>query len=265
MLHVVTIATHSERMFPILQESAKRNGVPLTILGRNHPWKDFASKMDILLPFFRSQPEEDIICYLDGFDSLILPPIRHLEKNFLSFGKGIIFSNDYRHKGIQGFFEKKFFPDEHVFSTGIFIGKNKALQDLFLAAREMYPHDSDDQKILRRYYVHKNCAHQTCAQMAIDRESRLFYNFDAAEPSFNLLNQISHIHNGELYLLNGQSPSVISFPCSWFAIGIKKNLHILLKKLGYDYCPEINLKGTFNGLKYYIGTSIKESLKTLLK
>ncbi|WP_226644824.1 hypothetical protein [Microbulbifer variabilis] len=161
---------------------------------------------------------------------------------------------------MQVFFEKKLFPNEHVFSTGIFIGKNNALQHLFLNTRRMHPNFSDDQEILRRYYTH-----QTCAQEEIDREARLFYNFDTAEPSYNLLNQVSRIHNRKIYLRNGQCPSFISFPCSWFAIGIKKNLHILLKKLGYDYCPEINLKGTFNGLKYYIGTSIKESLKTLLK
>ncbi|WP_444903898.1 glycosyltransferase domain-containing protein [Microbulbifer sp. CnH-101-E] len=260
MLHISTIATHSERMFPVLQESARRNGVSLTILGRDHPWKDFSSKMDILLPFFQTLPEEDIICYLDGFDSLILPSVRLLEKNFHSFGKDIIFSNDYRHDGVQGYFEKKFFPNEHVFSTGIFIGKNKALQNLFQAARGMYPNYCDDQKILRRYY-----AHHTCEQVDIDHEAKLFYNFDMADPSYNLLNQVDHIQGGKIYLFNGQSPSIISFPCSWFAIGIKKNLHILLEKLGYDYYPEVNIKGTLNGLKYYIGTSIKESIKTLLK
>ncbi|WP_444934910.1 glycosyltransferase domain-containing protein [Microbulbifer sp. EKSA008] len=260
MLHVATIATHSERMLPVLLESANRNGVSLSILGHNYPWKDFSSKIDILMPFFRSLPEEDIVCYLDGFDSLILPSIKHLEKKFLTFGKEIIFSNDYEHSGIQGFFERKFFPSECVFSTGVFIGRNIALQNLFQAARNMYPNYSDDQKILRHYY-----AHQNCTQIGIDGESQLFFNFDAANPSFNLLSQVSKIHNEEIYLHNGETPSIISFPCSWFAIGIKKKLNVLLEKLGYEYNPGINIKGTFHGLKYYIGTSIKESIKTLLK
>ncbi len=260
MLHIATIATHSERMFPVLQESAIRNDVSLSILGRDHPWKDFSSKIDILLPFFHRLPEEDSVCYLDGFDSLILPPIRHLEKNYLSFNKEIIFSNDHQHGGAQGFFEKLFFPGEHIFSTGIFIGKVKALKTLFHSAQETYPNYHDDQKMIRRYY-----AHHTPTEMDIDRDFKLFYNFDFADSSYNLLNQISHIHCGEIYLHNGQNPSIISFPCSWFSVGIKKNLHVLLEELGYEYCPEVNIRKTFTGLKYYIGNSIKEHIKTLLK
>lgn len=131
MLHVVTIATHSERMFPILQESAKRNGVPLTILGRNHPWKDFASKMDILLPFFRSQPEEDIICYLDGFDSLILPPIRHLEKTSSPLVRALFFPMTIGTRGYKVFLKRNSFPTNMFFPRESLLGKTKRCKIYF--------------------------------------------------------------------------------------------------------------------------------------
>ncbi|WNZ57159.1 hypothetical protein QT397_07390 [Microbulbifer sp. MKSA007] len=110
MLHVATIATHSERMLPVLLESANRNGVSLSILGHNYPWKDFSSKIDILMPFFRSLPEEDIVCYLDGFDSLILPSIKHLEKNFSPLARKLFFPMITNIAVYKDFLKENFFP-----------------------------------------------------------------------------------------------------------------------------------------------------------
>ncbi|MFA0811269.1 glycosyltransferase domain-containing protein [Microbulbifer epialgicus] len=247
-------------MFPVLQESAKRNGVHLNILGRNYPWQNFSSKIDLLIPFIQQLPEEDIICYLDGFDSLILPSIHQLEDKFHAYDKEIVFSNDHQHNGTQGFFERKHFAGTDIFSTGIFIGKVKTINHLFSAIKKMYPDYSDDQKMIRRYYTQYSPEH-----IGIDSEFKLFYNFDVADSSFNLLNQIDTISQGKIYLSNRETPAIISFPCSWFAIGITKNIHTLLKKLGYNYYPEVNIKKTFIGLKYYIGTTIKDSIKALLK
>lgn len=260
MLHLVTIATHSERMFPLLKESAKRNGVSLNILGQQQPWKNFSTKIDLLLPFCRTLPDDDILCYLDGFDSLILPSIQQLEENFELFDKEVVFSNDYRHQGTLGFFERKYFSSEHIFSTGIFIGKIKAIQEIFSSAKAMYPDQTDDQKMLRGY-----CTHHSPEHIGIDLEAKLFYNFDTADGSFNLLDQVNQIHQGQIQLNNGEIPAIISFPCSWFAIGITKNIHVLFKELGYDYYPAVSFKNTFNGLKYYISNTIKDSLRDLLK
>ncbi|WHI50569.1 hypothetical protein P3339_19345 [Microbulbifer sp. MLAF003] len=260
MLHLVTIATHSERMFPVLQESAKRNGVSLTILGQEQPWENFSTKIDLLLPFCKTLPEEDILCYFDGFDSIILPAIHQLESKFYSFDRDIVFSNDHQHSGTQGFFERKYFAGNTIFSTGIFIGKVKTLSHLFSVIKEMYPDYSDDQKMIREYYTHHSPEH-----IGIDGKSKLFYNFDLSDGSFNLLNQVNCIDQGQIQLKNKEMPCIISFPCSWFAIGVTKNIHVLLKELGYDYYHEVNIKNTFNGLKHYIGTTIKDSLKSLLK
>lgn len=70
----VTIATHNERYFDVLQQSAKRNGISLDILGWGKEYVGHHIKDDWMIEYLQTLPDDDnlLIVFIDGFDSILL-------------------------------------------------------------------------------------------------------------------------------------------------------------------------------------------------
>lgn len=97
-MRLVTVATRSEGYFPWFVESCKRHGMPLHVLGWGQKWQGFNMKLALMLEFLRSQEPDEIVCYTDAYDVLVLQgPEQLLEayhKLSCRVGKPIIVGSD---------------------------------------------------------------------------------------------------------------------------------------------------------------------------
>lgn len=144
----ITYATHNERLFDILLESAKKNNINLNVLGYNEKWDNWKKRATSLLNFLNNIDDNKLICHIDGFDSIILGGEEELYNKFNKYykDKKIVFSSDNsNHLSINYYKNKKFGMCHNNFiSAGMFIGYNyyvkKILEDFI---KSNY---SDDQK-----------------------------------------------------------------------------------------------------------------------
>jgi hypothetical protein len=87
---VITYATHSERMFPELMNS----GYPIKVLGWGEKWIDFHTKINGVLKYVKTKDPDDIIVYIDAFDTKILGDPAMAEKLFREKNCGFLVSLD---------------------------------------------------------------------------------------------------------------------------------------------------------------------------
>ena len=71
-IHVVTVATHKERYFDTLVQSANNMNVKLVVLGMNQKWDGFHMKYTLVYDYIADLPLDDMVVFVDAFDSLIL-------------------------------------------------------------------------------------------------------------------------------------------------------------------------------------------------
>jgi len=64
---VVTVATHPDGYFPVLQEACKRHRLKLKVLGFGQKWLGFAWRFQLMQEFLQSIPEDEIVVFVDGY------------------------------------------------------------------------------------------------------------------------------------------------------------------------------------------------------
>jgi hypothetical protein len=69
-IHIVTVATESKYYFPYLVESCKKHGLNLEVLGFGEKWTGFNMRFRLMTDYLKQLPENDIVCFVDGYDVL---------------------------------------------------------------------------------------------------------------------------------------------------------------------------------------------------
>jgi hypothetical protein len=134
-MHIVTVATKSEGYFNYLVESCKRNGGKLEVLGWGQEWKGFMMKIYLFKDYLNNLDDDDIVCFVDGYDVIILQPVDKIETLFRNSGKKILFSQD-SNADIIPFIEmfcKYYFGTykNYRLNAGTFIGYVKYFKKIF--------------------------------------------------------------------------------------------------------------------------------------
>lgn len=96
-MKIITVATHSQAYFPVLQESAKRHGIGLIVLGWGQKWSGFGWKLQQLKNYLDSLPQDEIIVVLDAFDTLISSNIGEIEKKFGNINTNMLCASERKH------------------------------------------------------------------------------------------------------------------------------------------------------------------------
>jgi len=220
----VTFATHKERLFNNLVKSCKKNKVKLNIIGFNKKWKGWKIRAKYILKYLERFMDYQIICCLDGFDSLFLGSEIELYNNFIKYYRNynIIFSNDNSNNlFIKNFKNKKFNNCKNNFlSAGIFIGYNKFIKNML--SKYINSRYNDDQE-----YFTKLCNKDN--KIGIDLPNYLFYNIQFFEENKYIIN------NKKRLVVNKNTPVIISAPGN-------VNITDLVETLGYTYNEHNNLK-----------------------
>lgn len=172
-IYIVTYATHSDGLFEKLINN--KFNIKIDIIGWNTKFS-YIDKINNLLNYIDNKSDNDIIVYLDGFDTLININYKNNEllKLFLEYKTKILFSEDpinlllIDNKLIgKELYNINFgkYNDNIKPSMGMFMGYVKDLKILFKCMIKQ--NLEDDQKALSKCYL---------SNMKIDKYNKIFLN-----------------------------------------------------------------------------------------
>ncbi len=202
-VHVVTVATRLDEgsadleSFRRLERSCSRIGLPLAVLGAGDEWKGFGTKLRLVLDHLNGSQGEDIIVFVDGFDTFFLPSARELLRRFRSFRARMVFGAEIdcwpdahlsaaypppHGPGAPGGDERigslrpapPFRTPFRYLNSGCYMGYAEAIRD---ALEELAPEQEDDDQLLfARYFL----AHPDI--VCLDHRAWLFQNLHGVPP-----------------------------------------------------------------------------------
>ncbi len=175
--HIVTYATHDSGRFAELINN--KFNITVKVIGFGNEWKGFIDKMIAINQYVKTLPEDDVIIFVDGFDTLIYQPLDLIKSRFLEFNKNIVLSNDCYNFG-YAITEQSFGKcyDKLIANAGMYAGYCKHINKLldYILHRN---YSDDDQR----------CLNHACAEfkndIIIDVKNRLFHNQNYYERYFN--------------------------------------------------------------------------------
>jgi len=154
-MKIVTYATHSEGMFDQLVDTGM-----VKVIGFGDKWKSFIGKGQKVLEYLESQPDDEIVVVVDGFDTKInmKKNFDNLEEDFKKLDCKVLYSldsktglSDYIPKIIKDYFKSRVFgtcKDEQTANAGLYMGYVKYLK---LVLKDVLEGDSsDDQRNLNK-------------------------------------------------------------------------------------------------------------------
>jgi hypothetical protein len=158
-MKLVTVATKTDGYFSTLQDSCKRFNVQLDVLGWNQKWLGFAWKLQLMQQYLSNLPDSEIVCFIDGYDVIMLRSLEDLETEFKIFltiidptniGKIIIGCENSKYR-ILHLLGDLVFKTCHgkAINSGTYIGYVKNLK-LMLNSFNVNPGD-DDQILVTNY------------------------------------------------------------------------------------------------------------------
>ena len=231
-LEIVTYATHNEKYFPHLLQSAKRNNLKLTVLGFNTKWLGFIDKFNKFFDYLNTKNNNDIIMFVDGFDVIFNNTSqKNIISKFKMFNTKILFSKH----------ENSFsFPtcNNNTINTGLYMGYVKYLKILLNNIINFNNDEnlSDDQ-FLMNYYCNNINIMFFKQYTAIDVNNIVFWNISSLNDIkyiFNILNNNNILskkyeyENDCIKIKNTETyPSVIQ---AWGGF----NIDDIIKQLKYD-------------------------------
>ena len=232
MVKLVTVATHSESYFPWLQESCARYNTNLEILGWGKKWQGYTWKFTLMLNYLKTVDPEELVCFIDGHDVLLLRPLNEIQEYYENINKisrkKIIF-------GVDLFDSKLFISMATVYfsscnnfniNSGVYIGKAKDLLEIISTAKGTSANNSDDQVILTDY-----CIANTDI-FYIDIDSIFILNFNNTDEIGNNPNiKIEAKNNNYSLSYKNSRPFFVHGPGN-------TEMFDLLKKLNYNITEE---------------------------
>jgi len=147
-MRVITYATHSEGTFEELRPH-------VTVLGWGTKWTGYMDKNRGVIEFLETQPDDELVVYVDGFDSRILKSLDTLEDDFNSLDCQVLYSLDDTSgvsKFLPGFLER--YGRKRIFGVcrdganancGLYMGRAKYLR---MVLEETMNGGPDDQRNL---------------------------------------------------------------------------------------------------------------------
>jgi hypothetical protein len=166
-IHIVTVATKPGGYLKWLEESCLRNGTKLTILGMGSEWRGYISKILLVNDFLKTIDKQDIVCFVDAYDALMLKNVDILMEKFLKITENtnykmicgsdlfnfydITILNKIMKKCRDHHYKSE---EDYAICAGTFIGYVFYLEEVFNWMIEIYntTGNHDDQILLNEYY-----------------------------------------------------------------------------------------------------------------
>lgn len=196
MLYVVTVATHSERYLPVLDKMLEDKGMKLEKLGFGKKYIGHFMKDLEMIEFLKDKKDEDIVIFVDGFDSLILGDKEEIIKKFEKSGKKLLLSVE----NVRSSFLLHSYNFQKVLgkfvNTGLYIGYVGYMRDFL---ESMYSQDynkKSNQKTWSKFINSKEHSFDL-SDFGVDIDSELFLNDSpTCSNKFKLKNHRIELNNG---------------------------------------------------------------------
>ena len=233
-MKLVTVATHSERYFPYLKLSAEKYGHELVVLGWGEKWKGFVWRFELMREYLKGLDPNEIVCFVDAFDVVILQDPQTMEEKFLKYIKGdknkiLISREEYSHKAVENslllFLQSLVFTkckNEYI-NAGTYMGVVSNLVILFQNMCDEFKcaADSDDQRMIQEYCKKHN------SKFIIDTNCDVFLVINSTLSPIKSGEYDIKFNNGKLSYKDNTYPSIVH------ANGYT-NIDYLISELGYD-------------------------------
>jgi hypothetical protein len=228
-LHIVTVATESKFYFPYLVESCKKNGKKLEILGFGTEWKGYNYKFKLIIEYLHKLPENDIVCFVDGYDVLCIRELYQLPSVFVNLKTKhnckMIVGYDNTDNILLKIINQMTFGSckNSYINSGTYIGYVKDVLEIIKKVYNLNAENkADDQVLLTKYCtIRPN-------DIYIDEGEEIFLNLIRQG---DLSNHVE-IKNKQI-LHKGKHPFFIH------AAGGMSHLDNIIPKLGYEYNDNI--------------------------
>ncbi len=128
-VEVITVATHSEGNYENLIHN--NYNVNIKTLGFGEKWNGLIMKYELVYQYIQNKKDDDIIIFLDGFDTVICNDYSSVIDYFISQDKKVIYSVDNVPSGIKKYlYNRVFFKEGNDVSinSGMYIGYVKYLK-----------------------------------------------------------------------------------------------------------------------------------------
>ena len=132
-LEVVTYANKSSGMFEELINN--EHGVKVKVLGMGKKWNGFSDKFIGLLEYMETKNDDDIIVFVDGFDTKINKDISNVKSLFESYNCKILVSKN--PIVLNDSFRFKKCDDKNVANSGMYMGYVKHLKIILKESVQM--------------------------------------------------------------------------------------------------------------------------------
>ena len=166
---VLTVATHSEGMFNKLINNDYN--MKIEVLGYGKPWTGFRMKITEVLEKIKNMDDDDIIIFIDGFDSIIRGELNVAVERFKKMNCKILVSQDIIPKNkIISHFKKKCFGtcfDNRNANSGLYMGYVKYLK--YMLTYIVHSKCNDDQRVLNSFF-------KTVDYINLDINNEIFCN-----------------------------------------------------------------------------------------
>jgi hypothetical protein len=224
MLHIVTVVTESQYYYPYLVESCKKNGYNLEVLGYGEKWGGFNWRSKLMVDYLKTIPENDIVCFVDGYDVICCRNLNDLESVFLDMnrqtGCKMIVAEENHVRYWNKLSTYLFFGtyNERFINAGTYVGFVSDLLEILSKIHTLDNRDeADDQQLLIEY------CKKTNNEVYCDSENKLFLAI------VNPLDEIDRFVDiqSDILIYKGNRPFFIHAPFYGY-------LENIIRKFGYD-------------------------------
>ena len=244
-LDILTVANKSNYYYPYLVDSVKRNNSSLITLGFNKEWVGLNTKFKLMYDKLEELDENDIVCFVDGFDVICVRDLNELTDAFLEIKERenctIVVGNDYSENIFRNIMASLYFTKKlgsTIINSGTYIGFVKDIKNfLSFVLSEDNDELSDDQILMNTYSkLHPK-------DIYIDINTELFLTIVRPLKS---IKKFTKIKDNILYSNNNNNkPFFIHSAGSGF-------MNDILEELGYniDKQIEVDLKNNYYNKKF---------------
>jgi hypothetical protein len=168
-IHYVTYATHDQGLFKKLIHNPYETEI--VVIGWGVKWNGYMDKIKGMLEYISDLPDDDVVCSLDGFDTIINRDPKDVLNIFeTKFGGAkIVVSKDKSNNALRSLLTKKIFTeglDGHILNAGMYIGYVSELKKMFKLILKQ--DTTDDQRALNLVAKHLD--------ITVDYKNYIFYN-----------------------------------------------------------------------------------------
>ena len=161
-MKVITVATQYSGYMLVLEESAKKLGYDLIILGMKMKWKGFGWRVKLVLDYIKNLPNDEVFLMVDAYDVILLRPPKDALEEFNKLNSKFICGSFKKCGGIIGkiiedeFGKLDYIPDNCISDSicaGTWMTSAKYCLDMW--SKYIITDDFDDQRLLINIYNNK--------------------------------------------------------------------------------------------------------------